>query len=324
MAGTYKAIGINLKGMALGESDRLLTVLTKERGLVRVVAPGARKHQSSLRGRSGLFVVNQLLIAEGRNLDKIVQAESLESFPGLSRDLQKLTAGQYLAELVLYQALSDQPQEDLFAMFMHALQQLAEAPTSDILPYLTQATFQLLTLAGVAPQVLLCCVTRQEVHPNFQDKDWQTTFHIPAGGVISAAGRGRESSSPPLTLETNSVFSYPQPRTLTENERVTGPTRAIAPHSPGRVSQGTGSYRTRVNPPVRTQLEFQLTATELAIFQQFARSSTIPLVDTLSGSLAPTQRTWFNIERILRQYAQYYLDHPIQSATLIDSCFLPL
>ena len=69
MSRTYKVTGINLKGMPLGEADRLLTILTQELGLIRVVAPGARKQNSKLGGRSGLFVVNELLIAKGRSLD---------------------------------------------------------------------------------------------------------------------------------------------------------------------------------------------------------------------------------------------------------------
>jgi len=45
-------------------------------------------------------VVNELLI-KGRSLDKITQAESLESYPRLRQDLLKLAASQYLAEMVL-------------------------------------------------------------------------------------------------------------------------------------------------------------------------------------------------------------------------------
>ncbi|MEB3209801.1 MAG: recombination protein O N-terminal domain-containing protein, partial [Leptolyngbyaceae bacterium] len=74
MGGTYKATGINLKSVPMGESDRLLTILTREYGLIRAIAPGARKPKSSLRGRSNLFVINDLLIARGRSLDKMIQA----------------------------------------------------------------------------------------------------------------------------------------------------------------------------------------------------------------------------------------------------------
>src|SRR4028119_989456 len=114
MSRTYKATGINLKSMPLGEADKLVTILTREFGLIRAVAPGARKQKSQLGGRSGLFVVNELLIAKGRSLDKIIQAETKESYPGLGKDLGKLAASQYLAELVLCQADAEQPQEGLY------------------------------------------------------------------------------------------------------------------------------------------------------------------------------------------------------------------
>ena len=75
MSGTYKATGINLKAIPIGENDRLVTVLTPERGLVRAIVPGARKSNSSLGGRTALFVVNNLLIAQGRSLDRITRSE---------------------------------------------------------------------------------------------------------------------------------------------------------------------------------------------------------------------------------------------------------
>ena len=155
--GTYKATGINLKGMALGEADRLITVLTPEYGLVRAVAPGARKHKSRLRGKSELFVVNQLLIAKGRSLDKITQAETIRSYPRLSQNLAKLASGQYLAELVLGLALSEQTQTELYELLNEHLRRL-EAMSGSMIPCLTQAVFHLLAIAGLAPEVKACCL----------------------------------------------------------------------------------------------------------------------------------------------------------------------
>ena len=79
MTKTYKAIGINLKAQPLGESDKIVTILTQEFGLIRVVATGARKQNSSLGGRMGMFVVNELLISQGKNLDRITQAETIKN-----------------------------------------------------------------------------------------------------------------------------------------------------------------------------------------------------------------------------------------------------
>ncbi|MEO1298042.1 MAG: DNA repair protein RecO, partial [Cyanobacteria bacterium J06636_16] len=138
MSRSYKATGINLKGMPMGETDRLLTILTAEQGLIRVLAPGARKHKSRLAGRSSQFVVNNIFVVQGKRLDKLVQADTVRSFPGLSADLAKLTASQYLAELVLCQALSEQPQEELFTLLVEHLQRLEQATGDGVLACLNQ------------------------------------------------------------------------------------------------------------------------------------------------------------------------------------------
>ncbi|GAB4364458.1 MAG: DNA repair protein RecO [Elainellaceae cyanobacterium] len=211
MSGTYKATGINLKSAPLGEADRLLTILTEEYGLIRVVAPGARKHKSSLGGRSSLFVVNQLLIAKGRNLDKIIQAESLESYPGLSLDLRKLTAGQYLAELALYQALSDQPQTELYYLLQEHLNWLEKLPNSVTLACLTYATFRLLDVAGLAPQVKQCCVSQQPIVPKLDDPDWRIGFSTVAGGIVGLSEQSSELSAQLTAVELGLLQQFTQP-----------------------------------------------------------------------------------------------------------------
>lgn len=304
MSGTYKAIGINVKGMPLGESDRLLTVLTREFGLIRMVAPGARKHKSKLGGRSGLFVVNELLIAKGRNLDKLIQAETLESYPRLSLDLGKLTASQYLAELVLFQALSDQPQEDLFCLMNDHLRRLEQVPRSLTLISLNQATFHLLALAGLAPQVQSCCLTQQSIQPDFSQPDWHVGFSAAAGGTVHA------SALEQLASESGSSA---RPRLKTPSS-LGNRTQAIAPRRP------------------RQTAYTRLDALELYWLQQLAQPQLLQLDDTSSALRAgpalaaspDSERAWLSVERVLRQYAQYHFDQPIRSATLIDTCFLSL
>ncbi|MFN3360585.1 MAG: DNA repair protein RecO [Pseudanabaenaceae cyanobacterium] len=184
MAKTYRATGINLKGMPLGEKDKLLTVLTKEYGLVRVVAPGARKYGSQLGGRSELFVVNDLLLTRGRTLDRIVQAEMQESFLRLGQNLGKLTCAQYLAEIVLKQALANQPQVELFCVFTDLLQQLQKQERlTAILPVFVQGIYRLLALAGFAPQLYRCAISQEVVVPAAAPGR-NVPFSVVAGGVV--------------------------------------------------------------------------------------------------------------------------------------------
>ena len=191
MAKIYKATGINLKAIPLGESDRLLTILTPEYGLIRVVAPGVRKQKSKLGGRSEIFVVNQLLISKGRSLDRINQAETIISYAGLSQNLGKLAAGQYLAELVLHQALSEHPQTELFYLLNEHLERIEKLQNKtdrlwhiQLIAYLAHGIYHLLAIEGIAPQVQICCVTGNQLLPNFNRLNWQVGFSIDGGGII--------------------------------------------------------------------------------------------------------------------------------------------
>ncbi|MEL7084659.1 MAG: DNA repair protein RecO [Cyanobacteria bacterium P01_G01_bin.4] len=153
----YRATGINLKVTPLGEADRIVTILTDEYGLVRAVAPGARKQKTQLGGNTELFAINELVLVEGRSLDRISQADRVQSLPYLRSSLTRLTVAQYWAEVVLYQALSDQPQRELFLLLVEHLERL-ERSSSDAsaLPLLVHGLYHLLAIAGIAPQVRPC------------------------------------------------------------------------------------------------------------------------------------------------------------------------
>jgi len=347
MSRTYKATGINLKSMPMGEADRLLTILTREFGLIRAVAMGSRKHNSSLGGRSGLFVVNELLIAKGRSLDKVTQAETLESYPGLSQDLKKLTASQYLAELSLCQALSEQPQEELFYLLNEHLKRLERSSASRVLSHLTHAVFQLLILSGVAPQVHLCCITRQPITPDFTDSNWRIGFSIPSGGTVTLEALEKlrvEKRRPHQSSATGGQGVVEAKQALTPNQLQRPQNQQ--PQYQHQVAEAEVKYRIH-QPP--SMMNVQLTAAELLLLQQLARaelfdpeemreyegqangngsvtfaSSSNPSHTSDSGENSSLlERAWHSVEKILRYYAQYHFDRPIRSATLIDACFAP-
>lgn len=301
MSRTYKATGINLKTQVLGESDKIVTILTPEFGLIRAVAPGARKHNSSLGGRSGMFVVNELLIAKGRSLDKITQAQTLKTYPGLAKDLGKLAASQYLAEIVLCQALSEQPQEELYELFnehLHRLEALSSANPSGVLAHLAHGVFHLLALAGVTPQVQVCCLSGHLLKPNFTDPNWQVGFSIPAGGTVSLEAWEllRREGEREREIQRNSSF-FPSPN------------HPIIPLPPKPGSQTVVVHRQEI--PV---ISSRPSAMELALLQHLSQ----PEIMQIDGA---RDYDWLSVEQILRQYAQYQLGRPIRSATLIDSYF---
>ena len=175
-----------LKGSSLKENDRLVTVLTPEYGLIRAVAPGAKKYKSQLRGRTELFVINEFLVIKGRSLDKIIQADTIYTYPGLSRDIGKLATAQYLAELSIALAVAEQPQPELYELLNEHLRRIEQCKLGEsIYPYLAQAVFHLIAIAGLTPQILECCVTQEVVYPNLDSVTWRVGFSFESGGIIS-------------------------------------------------------------------------------------------------------------------------------------------
>ena len=71
-----------LRTHKLGEADRIITLLTRQHGRVRAVAKGVRRTTSRSGSRLEPFTHVDLQLAEGRNLDMITQAETLDAFAG--------------------------------------------------------------------------------------------------------------------------------------------------------------------------------------------------------------------------------------------------
>ncbi|MEH2203885.1 MAG: DNA repair protein RecO [Nostoc sp.] len=306
MSRTYKATGINLKTQALGESDKIVTILTREFGLIRAVAPGSRKHNSSLGGRSGMFVVNELLIAKGRSLDKITQAQTLKTYPGLAKDLGKLAASQYLAEIVLCEALSEQPQEELYDLFnehLHRLEGVSSVNPSGVLAHLAHGVFHLLALAGLTPQVQICCLSQRSLKPDFTDPNWQVGFSIPAGGTVSLEARER--------LRKQESMRAQEYRSTGAQEQGEINDQYPMRNAPSAMPNAQTIVVHRQEIPV---ISCHLSAMELTLLQHLSQ----PEIMQIDGA---RDHDWLSVEQILRQYAQYQLGRPIRSATLIDSYF---
>ncbi len=188
MSKTYQTTGIIVKKKPLGEADLLLTVLSPEYGLFQAIAPGARKYKSKLRGRTELFVVNDMLLAEGRSLERIIQLETLQIYANLSKDLGKLSASQYLGELVLSLGGKNEPQIELFELFKEHLKRLNNLENKEITllyGHLSQAVFHLLAINGIAPQFNKCCVTNTQIKADLTNPQWKIGFSFEAGGIIN-------------------------------------------------------------------------------------------------------------------------------------------
>ena len=102
MGQTYILTGIILNTMPVGEYDKRVTILTRERGKITAFARGARRPKSSLQAATNLFCFGSFEAYEGRSSYTVVKAEISNYFRELATDLDKTYYGCYFLELADY------------------------------------------------------------------------------------------------------------------------------------------------------------------------------------------------------------------------------
>lgn len=209
----YRAEAIVLKRSDFGEADRLLTLYTPDRGKLRAIAKGARKPSSRKSGHVELFTHSMLLVAKGRHLDVVTQADTLDAFLPLRANLEQLGYAYYLAELIDQFTREGIENRPLFDLLLHALRWLGEE-TSDAALLARFFELHLLQHLGYRPQLFHCVNCGREIEPveNFFSPD--------AGGVIDPdcmqthrdklPGHGRDAV--PISLNALKVLRFLQTR----------------------------------------------------------------------------------------------------------------
>ncbi len=194
----YRTEAIVLKRSDFGEADRLLTLYTPEWGKLRVIAKGVRKPASRKSGHLELFTHSRLLVAKGRNLDIVTQAETIHSFRPLREDLLRTGWAYYAAELLDRFVGEGVENRLLFNLLLAMLGWLCEDVDLDLTARFYE--LRLLALVGYRPQLFHCLACRAEIEPG------ATPFFSPASGglLCPRCGEGqrdaREISMPALKV----------------------------------------------------------------------------------------------------------------------------
>lgn len=115
-----------LRRSDFGEADRVLTLFTPAHGKLHTVAKGIRRTTSRKAGHLEPFMRSQLLLAAGRDMDIITQAEERERFEHLRSSLWHATGAWYVAELVDRFLEDSDPHPRVFRLFLDTLRTLDE------------------------------------------------------------------------------------------------------------------------------------------------------------------------------------------------------
>lgn len=146
MKKSFTTEAINLKNYPLNDNDSIVVMFSKTKGLMRAVAKGTKRPKSKLGARIQMFIANQLMLFEGKNLDTIAQAQSVNTFSKIRYDLDKMSYSMYVAELVNNFCSNDYNKDENYAeiydLIYTTYEKIAQSSTKEEI-LLTSLKFQI-------------------------------------------------------------------------------------------------------------------------------------------------------------------------------------
>lgn len=174
---SFRASAVVLRHADWGEADQLLTLYTREQGMVRALAKGARKITSRKGGHLQPFTQITAQLAKGRDLLIVTQVETVNAFLPLHDDLVKLSYASYAVELLLrfsYEEEGGNP--TVFRLLIETLDRIEKEAEAWLA--VRYYEMRLLDAVGFRPQLFECANCGRKILAEDQ------YFSFTAGGVI--------------------------------------------------------------------------------------------------------------------------------------------
>jgi DNA repair protein RecO (recombination protein O) len=172
----YKTQAIVLRQRKLGEADKIVTLYTSHGGRIDAVAKGVRRTKSRLAGHLEPLTLGSYLLAEGRDLDIITQAETVEAYPGLRSELERLSRGLYCAELVDRLTPERAEGNPIFRLLHETLAYLNVSRDYELA--VRRFELRLMDLLGYRPALAACSVCSNPLEPR------SNYWSVSGGGAV--------------------------------------------------------------------------------------------------------------------------------------------
>lgn len=156
-----KTKALVLKEQNIGENDRLITLLTCDRGIIRAFAKMAGKSKGAVQNATELLSYSEFMINIGKTSNRVREAQAIEIYFGLRQDIEKVALAQYFVQLASEAQPEVEECSQLLRVILNSLHFLHKSLKN---PNQLKAIVELKTacLSGYAPQLHACCVCLKE------------------------------------------------------------------------------------------------------------------------------------------------------------------
>ncbi len=156
---TYRSKAIVLDRTRLSEKDLILTLLLEDGSQGRAVAKGARRPGGRLAARVELFSETDFLLAYGRSLDVVSEAQLINAHSTLRGDFDRVSAASAITQIAYHTSYEDAPDPYLWPICSRALLACEQAPSNAMLNVVVAAyALKVLAHGGWYPELNVCCM----------------------------------------------------------------------------------------------------------------------------------------------------------------------
>ncbi len=189
---TLRVEAVVLRHSDWGEADRLLGLFTREQGKLRAVAKGARRVRSRKAGHLEPFTRVALMLARGRDLWIVTQADTVDAYLPLREDLERIAHASYVVELLDRFTYEEGANRPLYQLLIETLARLCEQ--EDVFMAIRYYEIRLLDLLGFRPQLVNCVRCGKLIQPQDQ------YFSALLGGALCPNCGPQEPTARPVSM----------------------------------------------------------------------------------------------------------------------------
>jgi len=171
--------GIVVRQKNFGEKDRLITLLSRDHGMITAFANGARSPRSPLASSTELLTYSNFVLFEYKGRTTVDAASANQVFFGVRQDVELLALGTYLAQLCTEVLPEGEQDPQCLRLLLNSLYMLNEKKRT---PDFIKPVFELrlLALSGFMPDLVACDVCGCYEH--------EKMYFLPAEGELRCGG----------------------------------------------------------------------------------------------------------------------------------------